>query len=122
MSDPLLKIRIPDEDVEIKNKIKMIDKKINENRQILIYLESTDCRNCLLKETIDERRSEITAKFRYFIDQKQTLVDELKEKLFNKSSNKIIKESKQDSKQESKDVSSMKIYDKRLINVINNSE
>jgi hypothetical protein len=77
MSDPLLTIRIPNEDEEIKKELKYLDRKINEYRQTLIYLESQDCRNCLLKETIDEQKSEATAKFRLYINAKHELLDKI---------------------------------------------
>ena len=76
-----LTIRIPnqDDDKERKKELKFLDKKIDQNRQTLIYLESKDCRNCLLKETIDERRSEVTAEFRYYINLKQNLLKRIKD-------------------------------------------
>ena len=81
MNNNSLTIRIPnqDNDKERKKELKFIDKKIDQNRQTLIYLESKDCRNCLLKETIDERRSEVTAEFRYYINLKQTLLKLIKD-------------------------------------------
>jgi hypothetical protein len=78
MSNENLTIRTPDEDAEIKKEIKYLDRKINEYRQTLIYLETQDCRNCLLKETIDEQRSDITAKFRVVINAKHELLDRIK--------------------------------------------
>jgi hypothetical protein len=81
MNNNSLTIRIPnqDNDKERKKELKFIDKKIDQNRQTLIYLESKDCRNCLLKETIDERRSEVTAEFRYYINLKQNLLKLIKD-------------------------------------------
>jgi fructose-1,6-bisphosphatase len=76
-----LTIRIPnqDDDAERKKELKFLDKKIDEYKQTLIYLETPDCRNCLLKDTIDERRKEVTDKFRYYINLKQTLLQRLKD-------------------------------------------
>ena len=81
MNNNSLTIRIPNQDnnAEIKKELKFLDKKIEEYKQTLIYLETQDCRNCLLKETINERRSEVTAKFRYYINLKQTLLQRLKD-------------------------------------------
>jgi hypothetical protein len=80
-SNNSLTIRIPNQDnnAEIKKELKFLDKKIDEYKQTLIYLETQDCRNCLLKDTIDERRKEVTAEFRYYINLKQTLLQRLKD-------------------------------------------
>jgi len=78
MSDSLLTIRIPDEDVETKKELKYYDRKIYEHRQRLIYLESQDCRNSLLKETIEEQRTEVTAKFRIYINARHELIEKIK--------------------------------------------
>jgi len=77
MSDSLLTIRIPDEDVETKKELKYYDRKINEHRQRLIYLESQDCRNSLLKETIEEQRTEVTSKFRVYINARHELIEKI---------------------------------------------
>lgn len=88
MSDQLLTIRTPDETAAIKKEIKMLDRKINDYRQTLIYLETQDCRNCLLKETIDEQRHEVTAKFRVVINEKQELLERIKkDNLINSKDN-----------------------------------
>ena len=88
MSDPLLTIRIPDEDAEIKKEMIFLNRKIHQYKQTLIYLESQDCRNCLLKETIDEQRSEATAKFRLYINAKHELLDKIN-KIKTKDNNEL---------------------------------
>jgi len=91
MSDQLLTIRIPDDDIEVKKEMKYLDRKINEFRQRLIYLESPDCRNSLLKETIDEQRSEITSQFRIVINAKQELLERIKKNnLSNLKDNNVL--------------------------------
>jgi len=91
MSNQLLTIRIPDDDIEVKKEMKYLDRKINEFRQRLIYLESQDCRNCLLKETIDEQRSEITSQFRIVINAKQELLERIKKNnLINLKDNNVL--------------------------------
>ena len=88
MGNENLTIRTPDEHAEIKKQIKNLDRKINEYRQTLIYLETQDCRNCLLKDTINEQRSEVTAKFRVVINAKHELLDRIKkDNLINSKDN-----------------------------------
>jgi len=78
MSDPSLKIRIPDEDAEFKKELKYLDRKILEYKQTLMYLESKDCRNCLLPDTINEHRHDATINFRKVINAKQELLEKYK--------------------------------------------
>jgi hypothetical protein len=92
MSDSLLTIRIPDEDVETKKELKYYDRKIYEHRQRLIYLESQDCRNSLLKETIEEQRTEVTAKFRIYINARHELIEKIEKQQKEKETEQKEKE------------------------------
>jgi len=91
MSDPSLTIRIPDEEAEFKKDLKYLDRKILQIKQTLMYLESKDCRNCLLPETINEHRHDATANFRIVINAKQELLEKYKsyQNLTNQKDNNV---------------------------------
>ena len=81
MIDSLLKIRIPYEDTETTKELKFLNHKIHEYKLKLMYLESQDCRNSLLKETINEQKSETTVKFRLLINSRHELLEKIKTNL-----------------------------------------
>ena len=83
-----LRINIPYEnlDYDTEKELRFLDRKIHEYKAKLMYYESKDCRECFLKETIDENRRLTTERFRILIDAKQDLLKKIKKKfnLLNK--------------------------------------
>jgi hypothetical protein len=82
--DQKLRINIPYEnlDYETEKELRFLDRKIQEYKAKLMYYETKDCRECFLKETIDENRKETTERFRILIDARQDLLKKIK-KEFN---------------------------------------